>query len=265
MGYRFWYKLRGIWRERYLVTMVPIHGPGTLVFPPPPLDAISLCRARSDDANPRISEPIRVVRQECRSPPQEVTTPCLEECTCSTAVLAVTLVAISACGDNPTGPDGVTPQFSRTSSNSAMVPFKAVWFQMPTDVPGDLVCPEGEVPGRAVADGRATHLGRYSGSVLTCFNPLGIWSKTDVTFSAKRDDDGLRMEMDDLNPFRVVAFDPATLAFEAAGGIVIVGGTGRFEGAVGYVNARSTGIAGVPGATLEYEGEVSAPHPRRDR
>jgi len=171
--------------------------------------------------------------------------------------LVTTLVLVSACADSPTQPEVTDLALMGTADRTVkMVPFKGSQTQLPAD-PTGIVCPGGEVAAKATAEGTATHLGQFTVVIFQCVEPVfGIWSKIDGTFTAANGDQ-LEMEMDPLNPGRIVVFDPAS-GFESTGGLEIVGGTGRFEGATGYVTFRSFVDFAVPGAFTTLDGEISS-------
>ncbi len=172
--------------------------------------------------------------------------------------LLTTLVLVPGCADSPTQPGvGDLPLMGTADRTVKMVPFKGTQTQLPAD-PTGIVCPAGEAAAKATAGGEATHLGQFTVVIFQCVHPVfGVWSKIDGTFTAANGDE-LEMEMDPLNPGRIVVFDPAT-GFESTGGLVIIGGTGRFAGATGYVTFRSFVDFAVLGAFTTLDGEISSP------
>lgn len=173
--------------------------------------------------------------------------------------LAATLAILSACSETPTtpllAPGSLIASADRTVK---LVPFKASQTQTPGD-PSGIACPAGETPGLATAEGTGTHLGNFTSVVITCVNgPAGVWSRVDGTFTAANGDQ-LEIEMDAVNFARVIFFDPSTGDFISAGGLNVVGGTGRFDGATGSMTFRSTGNVFLPGALTTLVGEISSP------
>jgi hypothetical protein len=180
---------------------------------------------------------------------------------CLTAALAI----LSACGETPTAPGSLDPQFDRVNSQKSakserarMVRLDTHHSQVAAD-PIDVVCPAGDFPFKSIGEGSGRPIGKFTVVVLSCLNfPTRTYSKVETTFTTKGGDE-LRFEMDPLNPAQIVVFQPPTGPIEVTSAQHIVGGTGRFEGATGYVTGHLVGTLPITSASVTTTGEVSRP------
>ena len=167
--------------------------------------------------------------------------------------IAATLAVFSACADTPTQPVLLeTPLVQSSLVGTAnrtvkMVPFHSTGGLMLVDASG-VVCPEGETPRRAIGWGIGNQLGKFTSTGIQCIDfSTGIWSRLDVTFTAANGDQ-MSVELDAVKGGRI---DFSTVPPDVKVYWNVIGGTGRFEGAIGTLtlhNGPITGTISSPGS-----------------
>ena len=175
--------------------------------------------------------------------------------------LGAALAVFAACADTPTQVDLLDSSLIGTADRTVkMVPFHSTNTNAPTDASG-VVCLESEASLRNLITGNATHLGKFTGEVSGCVGRVtGTYSSISNTFVAANGDE-LWTDMDPSNPGQIIVFQPFLGgSIVTVGGLNIVGGTGRFEGASGNLTFRTDAIFGVVGsAVTAMTGQISSP------
>jgi hypothetical protein len=174
----------------------------------------------------------------------------------------VALSIVSACADTATQPQLLDSSLDGAADQNGMVPFRATGTYVEGLDPFDPECQTIET--RGTQSGQGLHLGKFTGEAASCleftgFNPdIGGFTFEALSadfFYVAANGDEVRLVMDPDNPslFTFIAG-----VFTGIGGYDIVGGTGRFEGATGYVT--STFIdTGEGFGTFVDEGMISSP------
>ena len=174
--------------------------------------------------------------------------------------LAAALAVFSACADGPLESDPLdTRLVAVTDRTVKMVPFEATVVLRPTDDLG-VVCPVGEGAFQQLIEGRGSHLGKLTGEFRGCAGFFsGTFSIFSFTFIAANGDE-VRTQMDPSFPGQFIVFGGPGNPAVIVGGLNIVGGTGRFEGATGHLTTRTEGIFGDPGNNVTIgTGSISSP------
>ena len=181
----------------------------------------------------------------------------------------VALAVFSACGDSPLESDPLdTRLFTAADRTVKMVPWKGIGIPsvLDPDETAALDCGTAPIKGWSHESGKARHLGQYTGSSSACIVFTGppvdgvltlLTTASDLVYIAANGDE-VWMAMDPSNPVVWLISpwpgDAATQTTTLSGGYNIIGGTGRFAGATGYV----TGID--PGdGSWTTEGTISSP------
>ena len=170
--------------------------------------------------------------------------------------LTAAALLISACMESPTQP-AEAPSFGIASGQD--LPFHSSWVSQPGD-PGAVECAEGQFPGRSLLEGKATHMGKITGDAWACVaytGPLSLQSLSAGVLLTAANGDEVRLEMDPGDPqLWEVAFTEAGVVITSAGGFLVVGGTGRFDGATGRVRLASRKV-GAGDTTATLDGTIS--------
>lgn len=168
--------------------------------------------------------------------------------------VVATLLAVALAAACDTGaPDVVGPEL-RSSKAAApkMVPFKATLTYQST-APAEVErCGPGEIGMTLTKAGNATHLGRFTVVASQCLDPAtGAITKGEAVFTAANGDQVFATQSGQ------VSGSPPVLAFELD--YTITGGTGRFAGASGSINATGDFDVRTGGGTASLEGVMSSP------
>ena len=160
-------------------------------------------------------------------------------------LLTAAALLVSACTESPTEPTEAAPSLGVASSHHSRA-FRARWVSQPGD-PSAVECAEGQFPGRSLLEGNATHMGTITGDAWACLQPTGPLSfqsnTAGFTLTAAHGDE-VSFEMDPEDPqLWEVEITEHGAVVTSAGGFLIAGGTGKFEGASGHVRltARRVG------------------------
>ena len=179
----------------------------------------------------------------------------------TTLTLAAGIAVLAACGETPTTPRLLDSSLVTSADRTVkMVPFTSTNSNAPVDNSA-VVCPAGTaIKLRNLIAGTGNHLGQFTGEVIGCLAPTGVYSSLSNNFVAANGDE-LWTEMDPSNPARIIVFTPVPgTLLVTVGGFNIVGGTGRFDGASGSLTFQSDALFGVPGsAVTTIMGEISSP------
>ena len=199
-------------------------------------------------------------------------TTCKEDTMKKLIVLPAVLLLLACQDHNPVQPElEVAPELVLAQApggkvkDAKMVPFKGKGtYQYLAFVPDD---DDKEIEIRVAIEGTATHLGRFQGEIAMLFEfmlidgtpvPIGYLSHSGIFTAANGDElhnEGSAGPQGPVMEFR----EPHGSGFSLAG-IPIVGGTGRFESAIGefvLLVSRDPYDPAPPGGTWELEGELS--------
>lgn len=165
----------------------------------------------------------------------------------------VTLLAIAltaACEQGTQKLVGPELRLSK-SPTPKMVPFKArLTYQ---SVPAQLSrCGPSDIGLSLTKFGNATHLGRFTVAASQCLDPeTGIITKGEAIFTAANGDQVFARHSGQ------VTGSPPVLAFEIH--YTVTGGTGRFAGASGGIDATGDFDVRTRGGTASLDGVISSP------
>jgi hypothetical protein len=168
--------------------------------------------------------------------------------------IAVTLLAVALAAACERGSPNLVGPEVRASKSAApkMVPFKAtLTYQSTAPAQVDRCGPE-EIGMSLTKAGNATHLGRFAAVASQCLDPAtGTIAKGEAIFTAANGNQVFARHSGQ------VTGSPPVLAFEIH--YTITGGTGRFAGASGSINAIGDFDVRTGGGSASLEGVISSP------
>lgn len=167
-------------------------------------------------------------------------------------LLAVALGA--ACEQGTPNLAGPELRLSKAAAPT-VVPFKAsLTYQSTAPAPVER-CGPGEIGMSLTKVGNATHLGDFRVASSQCLDPAtGVITKGEAIFTAANGDQVFTMHSGG------VTGSPPVLAFELH--YTVTGGTGRFAGASGSIQATGDFDVRTGGGTASLEGVISSPGSR---